>query len=193
MSMALVVKVPQIKKLWGSQTAKGVDVKSVFLELTAITIHIAYCFAKRFPLTAWGDATFIATQTVIIAFLVLLFGRGKSEAVKYMSIYAVVAFVLIVLTPMRVLDILQALKIPILLGSRYSQAKTNYVNKSTGQLSAVTCFLMLFGSAARIYTSIQETGDAMMVITFVLNTLAIGVIAAQFIYYSESKEAKKKN
>ncbi|KAL5279578.1 MPDU1.2 family protein [Megaselia abdita] len=196
-SMSLVVKVPQIKKLWGSKTAKGLDLKSVLLELLAITIHISYCFAKGFPLTSWGDATFIATQTAIIAFLVLMFSLGQDKAVKYMGIYAVIAFVLISgITPMKVLEILQALKIPILLGSRFSQAKTNYINKSTGQLSAATCFLMLFGSAARIYTSIQETGDAMMIITFVLNTIAIGVIACQLIYYSDSKKTdggKKKN
>lgn len=189
--MAVVIKVPQIMKLFQSKTAKGVDLKSVFLELIAITIHIAYCSAKGFPLTSWGDATFLAIQTAIIAFLVLLYGFGQAKATKYMAIYAVTAFVLISgLTPMAILEVLQALKIPILLGSRFTQAKTNYNNKSTGQLSATTCNMMLFGSAARIYTSIQETGDFMMIITFVLNTLAIGVIAGQMIYYNKSSQVK---
>ena len=39
------------------------------------------------------------------------------------------------------------------------QAATNYKNGHTGQLSAITVFLLTAGSLARIFTSIQETGD----------------------------------
>ena len=39
------------------------------------------------------------------------------------------------------------------------QAATNYKNGHTGQLSAITVFLLTLGSLARIFTSIQDTGD----------------------------------
>lgn len=63
------------------------------------------------------------------------------------------------------------------------QAWTNYSNESTGQLSAATIFMLFFGSLARIFTSIQETGDATMISMYICSTVANGIIAAQFFYY----------
>ena len=76
------------------------------------------------------------------------------------------------------------------------QAYTNYSNGNTGQLSAVTCSLLLFGSLARIFTSIQETGDTTMILMYVCSTLANAVIVTQLLYYwnidVKSKEKIKK-
>lgn len=63
------------------------------------------------------------------------------------------------------------------------QAWTNYSNGSTGQLSAATIFMLFFGSLARIFTSIQETGDTTMVTMYICSTLANGLIVAQLFYY----------
>lgn len=76
------------------------------------------------------------------------------------------------------------------------QARTNYSNGSTGQLSAVTCFMLFFGALARIFTSIQETGDTTMIIMYICSSLANGIIVAQVLYYwnvdAKSKEKIKK-
>ena len=53
----------------------------------------------------------------------------------------------------------------------------NYRNGNTGQLSAVTVFLLALGSLARIFTSIQETGDNVVIATFVCSS-AVNVILA---------------
>jgi len=66
------------------------------------------------------------------------------------------------------------------------QAVTNYKNKSTGQLSAITVFMLLFGSSARIFTSIQETGDTVVIITFIVAASCNAVIAIQMLYYWNS-------
>ena len=74
------------------------------------------------------------------------------------------------------------------------QAISNYRQGSMGQLSAVTTFLLLGGALARIFTSIQETGDTMLVVTFIASATANAVIACQMLYYwnSSSSEAGKK-
>ena len=53
----------------------------------------------------------------------------------------------------------QAANIPMIVVGKLIQAATNYKNGHTGQLSAITVFLLTAGSLARIFTSIQETGD----------------------------------
>lgn len=77
---------------------------------------------------------------------------------------------------------------------KFFQARTNYNNSSTGQLSAVTCFMLFFGSLARIFTSMQETGDTSMIIMYICSTTANAVIAGQLIYYwnAGDKKSKKK-
>lgn len=72
------------------------------------------------------------------------------------------------------------------------QAHTNYSTSSTGQLSAATGFMLFFGSLARIFTSIQETGDTTMIIMYVCATLANAILVFQFLYYWNVPSQKKK-
>nr|CAD7193977.1 unnamed protein product [Timema douglasi]CAD7259912.1 unnamed protein product [Timema shepardi] len=73
------------------------------------------------------------------------------------------------------------------------QALANYRNSGTGQLSAATAFMLFFGSTARIFTSIQETGDTMVIITYVAAASVNFIIAAQVVYYwNKSAPAKTK-
>ena len=72
------------------------------------------------------------------------------------------------------------------------QAVANYKAGSTGQLSAVTIFLQTGGAVARIFTSIQETGDSMIILIYVVSSLSNGVICAQMIYYWNAKTGSGK-
>ena len=64
------------------------------------------------------------------------------------------------------------------------QAFENYKNGSTGQMSAVTAFLLFAGAMARIFTSHQETGDMTLILTFLVATVCNGILFAQvFIAY----------
>ena len=65
----------------------------------------------------------------------------------------------------------------------------NLRNGSTGQLSVVTWLLLFVGAAARIFTSVQETGDTMMVLQYALSTLCNGTITFQIFYYWNSSAA----
>lgn len=71
------------------------------------------------------------------------------------------------------------------------QATANYRQGSTGQLSAATTFMLTGGAAARIFTSIQETGDPMMILTFSVSTFVNFIISAQVVYYWNSGKSGK--
>ncbi len=71
------------------------------------------------------------------------------------------------------------------------QAYTNYRNGDTGQLSAVTVFLLFLGAIARVFTSLQETGDLMFVLTFAVGATMNGVLALQIVYYWRRSSRKK--
>lgn len=122
----------------------------------------------------------MAVQTAIIAALVLNYNGTLLHVVVFLLSYIAAAYALMggatsvdVLWSLQVrffciisyiqnskklkfIDIFfQVLNIPILIAGKMSQAYTNYSNGNTGQLSAVTCFMLFFGSAARVFTSIQ--------------------------------------
>ena len=51
-----------------------------------------------------------------------------------------------------------------------SQVISNYRNGHTGQLSAVTVFLLAAGAVIRVFTSIQETGDRVVISTYIVSS-----------------------
>ena len=75
------------------------------------------------------------------------------------------------------------------------QIIANYKNGHTGQLSFITCFMLFAGGCARIFTSLQETGDPILIINFSSGALMSGIILAQLLYYKDAtaKLAKKKD
>jgi len=74
---SLMVKVPQILKIIGGWSAAGITFLSVLLELFAITANLAYSFVSGYPFSAWGEACFLAVQTVMVGMLVLWYNSGS--------------------------------------------------------------------------------------------------------------------
>ncbi|XP_068621401.1 mannose-P-dolichol utilization defect 1 protein homolog [Battus philenor] len=189
---SILVKVPQILKIVGSKSAEGINVYAVYMELFAITANFSYSYVMNFPFSAWGEGTFLAIQTAIIAALVLHFGGSSAKAVSFLAVYTSVVLALVSgLTPKDVLWSMQAINVPIIVTAKAIQIITNYNNHSTGQLSAVTCLLLFGGSIARIFTSIQETGDFIIILTYCVSTVTNGILVLQLIWYWNVKKTKK--
>ena len=189
---AVLVKVPQILKIIKGKSGAGISMSSVSLDLTAMTIFMSYSFVKGFPFTAWGDTFFLVIQTVTVGILVLFYESSTSNAISYLIGFSISAFVLMSgITPIGVLWTLQGFNIPIVLMGKLTQAYTNYKNGTTGQLSAVTLIMLFGGSLARIFTSIQETGDFMMVLTYIVSCSANFVLVLQLWHYWDVDTSKK--
>ncbi|XP_050591350.1 mannose-P-dolichol utilization defect 1 protein homolog isoform X1 [Bombus affinis] len=195
---SLLVKIPQIVKILRSKSAEGINVFSVLLDLFAMTSMVSYSFISGFPFSSWGDGVFLGIQTLAIAILVMHFSGNTVQATAFLAAYLAVFFAATSgLTPVNILWGCQAMNIPIVLASKLMQAYTNYSNGNTGQLSAITAFMLLFGSLTRIFTSIQETGDTTMIIMYMCSSISNAIIAAQILYYwnvdVKSKDRTKKN
>ncbi|XP_022069829.2 mannose-P-dolichol utilization defect 1b isoform X1 [Acanthochromis polyacanthus] len=191
---SVMVKLPQILKLMGAKSAEGLSFKSVLLELLAITGTMAYSIANKFPFSAWGEALFLMLQTVTIGFLIQHYGGRTSKGLLFLAVYFTLLVILLSpFTSMSVVTCMQASNMPAIIIGRLIQAATNYQNGHTGQLSAISVFLLFAGSLARIFTSLQETGDTLMALTYVISSACNGIIALQVLYYwNSSLEHKKK-
>nr|AAC39875.1 SL15 protein [Homo sapiens] len=189
---SLLVKLPQVFKIRGAKSAEGLSLQSVMLELVALTGTMVYSITNNFPFSSWGEALFLMLQTITICFLVMHYRGQTVKGVAFLACYGLVLLVLLSpLTPLTVVTLLQASNVPAVVVGRLLQAATNYHNGYTGQLSAITVFLLFGGSLARIFTSIQETGDPLMAGTFVVSSLCNGLIAAQLLFYWNAKPPHK--
>ncbi|XP_071334254.1 mannose-P-dolichol utilization defect 1b [Trachinotus anak] len=190
---SVMVKVPQILKLMGAKSAEGLSFKTVLLELLAITGTMAYSIANKFPFSAWGEALFLMLQTVAIGFLIQHYGGRTSRGLLFLVVYfGLLVLLLSPVTPMAVVTSMQASNMPAIIIGRLIQAATNYSNGHTGQLSAVSVFLLFAGSLARIFTSLQETGDSLMALTYIISSACNGIITLQVLYYWNSSPERKK-
>jgi mannose-P-dolichol utilization defect protein 1 len=66
---------------------------------------------------------------------------------------------------------------------KFMQIWANYSNGHTGQLSAITTFLLALGAIARIFTSIKETGDQTIIATYIVSSTVNCIIALQVMWY----------
>jgi len=182
---ALLVKLPQVFKLLGSGSAEGLSFLGVFLELLAVTLNAGYSYNQGFPFSAYGEAIFLSLQTSLIAFLVLWLSGNTIGSVLFTAAFAGLAYALAQpgLVPEQWLWYGQAANIPMVVVGKLIQIITNFRNGHTGQLSVVTVFLLFAGSVARIFTSIQETGDQMLIMSFVVSTVANGILFLQVVMY----------
>ncbi|KAM8746731.1 mannose-P-dolichol utilization defect 1b [Acanthopagrus schlegelii] len=191
---SVLVKLPQILKLVGAKSAEGLSFQSVLLELLAITGTMAYSIANKFPFSAWGEALFLMLQTVAIGFLIQHYRGQTGRGLLFLVVYfGLLVLLLSPVTPMSVVTYMQASNMPAIIIGRLIQAASNYRNGHTGQLSAVSVFLLFAGSLARIFTSLQETGDTLMALTYVISSACNGIITLQVLYYwNSSPDSKKK-
>ncbi|XP_046557551.1 mannose-P-dolichol utilization defect 1 protein-like [Haliotis rubra] len=188
-----IVKVPQVVKILGARSGEGINLYSITCEIIAISSTWAYGYALKFPFSAYGEAVFLAFQTALIAMLVLFYNGNTPVAIIYVTVYAFsMIYLLSPMAPMPLLSMLQAANSLIIAISKIIQAAANYRNSSTGQLSAVTVTMLFLGALARIFTSIQETGDFLVICSYVVSSLFNGIILFQILYYWKVKPKQKK-
>lgn len=180
-----LVKLPQVFKIVANGSAQGISFLGVLLELLAVTANGAYSFNHGFPFSSYGEAVFLSLQTSLIALLVLWFGGSTISSVLFTLVYGTIVFGILQpgLIPEEALWWAQAANIPMVVVGKLIQVVTNLRAGHTGQLSAVTVFLLALGSLARVFTSIQETGDQVVVATYICSSAVNVLLALQVIYY----------
>ncbi|KAJ0025519.1 hypothetical protein Pint_08726 [Pistacia integerrima] len=123
------VKLPQILKILKNSSVRGLSVVAFELEVVGYTIALAYCLHKGLPFSAYGELAFLLVQAPTVL-------AGQIDPVLFEALYAS--------------------QHAIFFCARVPQIWENFKNKSTGELSFLTCFMNFGGSMVRVFTSIQE-------------------------------------
>jgi len=93
----------------------------------------------------------------------------------------------------QVLQTLQGSSLFIFTVSRFPQIMKNWKGKSTGQLAFPTFFLNFVGCIARIFTTLKELDDTIVLAGYIVGLFLNGIILAQIILYGDkNKEIRDK-
>lgn len=193
-AMSAIVKLPQIFSLLASQSAEGLSFASIYLEIVAQLISLAYNFRNGFPFSTFGETALIVIQNVVIAALILTYKNKKAQAA--LLFVNIAFFVNALFNPTAgmvnndVLNMLQTATIPIGLASKLPQIYTNFANKSTGKLSTFSVVNYLAGSLARVFTTLQEVNDPKILASFGAGAVLNLILMLQVIVYWNNKPKK---
>ncbi|ETN75243.1 hypothetical protein RB195_021389 [Necator americanus] len=189
---SILLFVPQIIKIFNAKNAKGISLLSQLLALVAAAGTASYSFNKGFVFSQWGDSFFVAVQLMIIVMQILYYSDASAYAFAFFAFcWAFVFAVIGNYLPSEFLTLIQALGIPIAVASKTIQAWQNYKDQSTGQLSLVSVSLQLAGTIARVFTSVQDTGDNLLIFSFAIAAVLNAVLFVQFfLYWNEAKRKK---
>eukprot|EP00727_Mastigamoeba_balamuthi_P011778 m51a1_g7222 hypothetical protein (250) ;mRNA; f:8278-9666 len=194
------VKLPQVAKVVAARSASGLSGQSLAIEMAAFVITLSYSVRQRFPFSTYGESAFLLLQDVVLALCIAMYsGALKSPLFAatgaVFAAYAGVMFSGVV--PTDYLQLMQGMTLVMFTVSKLPQIYLCWRSKSAGQLSIITYALNTFGSVARIFTTLQEIDDRVILAGYVVGAVLNGAIAAQILYYGsagakENKKAAKK-
>ncbi|KAF3387436.1 Mannose-P-dolichol utilization defect 1 protein [Penicillium rolfsii] len=190
-----IVKVPQILKLINSRSSAGVSFVSYALETASLLITLSYSVRNEFPFSTFGESALIAIQDVAIGILVLTFAGRSAAAAAFVAVVAASVYALLfdrTLIDGNTMAYLQTGAGALGVASKLPQIYAIWSEGGTGQLSAFAVFNYLFGSLSRIFTTLQEVEDKLILYGFVAGFSLNLILAAQMVYYWNSPAPKKK-
>jgi mannose-P-dolichol utilization defect protein 1 len=188
-----IVKIPQLLKLLNSQSADGLSFLSYLLESSSYLISLAYNVRHGFPFSTYGETALILVQNIAIASLVLKYsGRGLGIA-GWISGLAVAGAALFndQWVGAERLSLLQATAGVLGVASKVPQILTVWNEGGTGQLSAFAVVNYLLGSLSRIFTTLQEVDDPLILYGFIAGFALNAILFCQVVYYWNAPASKK--
>ncbi|KAM9983708.1 hypothetical protein ACTFIY_000422 [Dictyostelium cf. discoideum] len=190
---SLLLKVPQILKVASSKSAESLSASSIAMENIGFTISLLAGYKLLNPFSTYGESAFILVQNFFLLVLVLKYTQ-KLNVVFFtgLAIYAGAVFAALNYVDNDGFNLLLKLNIPLFIISKFPQIITIIKNKSVGQLSFITCFLNLAGSLARVFTTIKEVNNPVILLSYGIGSFLNSVILILFFVYGTKKVPARK-
>ncbi|KAH1065572.1 hypothetical protein J1N35_030559 [Gossypium stocksii] len=188
------VKLPQILKIVNHKSVRGLSLIAFELEVVGYTIALAYCLHNGLPFSAYGELVFLLIQALILVAVIYYYSKpvGITTWIRALLYCAVAPTILAGQIDPILFEALYASQHAIFFFARVPQIWKNFSNKSTGELSFLTCLMNVAGSLVRVFTSVQEKAPAMVLLGSVLGIATNGAVLSQIILYWNSQVPKEK-
>jgi len=192
-----VMKLPQMFIILSDKSARGLSLSAYTLETAAYAITTIYALRNRFPFSTYGENFFLSLQNIFVTMLIIYYSRPRLASGRESKIpqllaavaVAVAAIYALLAAPPTVLQGLQMLTVPLSVLSKLPQISQNYKAQSTGQLSAIAVLSQIAGCAARLFTTITEVRDPIVLAGFLVALVLNLVLGLQmWLYWGQGEE-----
>ena len=188
-------KLPQLLNMYKSKEIKGLSYLSIYLDVISFLCSSLYPYHKGYSFITYGENVIILLENLFIFFMAWSYDINQSSDRHNMSFSLLIcSFVFICYK--EVLDdnmwnLVGSSSTILSVVSRITQIFKSCKEKSTGPLSTITFGLNMLGNLARIFTTIKETKDPIMIGGFVISFILNLIIFLQIIYYNRPKNVEK--
>lgn len=191
-----ILKVPQIKSMLKTKSDEGLSFLSMYIEIFLFVFNAMYSYHKKAPFSTYGENVIILIQSLTILLLAWKYSKkGVSIVQKTLFLIALTGTIYACITENvsdKVWDLIGSSSIPLLTVSRISQIWNSFKTKSTGSLSMFTFILSFLGNVARVFTTVTESFDILILLMYLYAAFLNLVIIVQIYLYGNKQEEKKK-
>lgn len=192
---ACIVKLPQILNYIKDKSTEGTSKNAAYLELAGYMLQgIWHMFHNGSPFSAYGETVIVALQSFLVVILIWTMGSGskaaKTPLLEVIGVGAALAGVAYGSFSFHK-DLVQNAATVIFASARLWQVAANFKQGHTGNLAFLTLFMQFAGSAARIFTTLQEVKDPMALFSFLISTALNGVLLGQYFFLGSAASKKK--
>ncbi|KAL4480782.1 hypothetical protein ABPG72_001651 [Tetrahymena utriculariae] len=188
-----ILKVPQIIKIVKNKSVEGLSFPALISETFLYFFTVSYNLFKQNSFSLYGENVFIIFQNIVIMALFYVYGKNFSIAklfTTYILFGVVVGPLLLQIAPTKLYDFAMIINIVLFFFGRAPQIYSNFKNKSTGQLAAITVLLNLSGCVARTFTVLTEAPDFFVLLNNFEAVILNGTIFAQLLIYWKNTPAR---
>ncbi|CAH0485962.1 unnamed protein product [Peronospora farinosa] len=182
---SLILKLPQILKILAAKDVTGLTPSAFYMEAVLYLSSTIYNLLRGYPLTTWGENLVILAQNILLVLLLWMFYTPKipvSTRFGFVLVFAAMAMGMLSI-PEEFQWLLASAGIPVSIVARIPQILSNFKQGHTGQLALVTLVLNFAGSVARLFTTMQETGDPVQVVGFGVGILLNCTLVVQVLMF----------
>ncbi|KAL4434946.1 hypothetical protein ABPG74_017702 [Tetrahymena malaccensis] len=190
--LSTILKVPQIIKIVKNKSVEGLSFPAIISETFLYFFTISYNLYKQNSFSLYGENVFIVIQNIAIMALFYVYGKNFS-IIKLLTTYILFGVVagplLLQIAPTKLYDFAMIINMVLFFFGRAPQIYSNFKNKSTGQLAAVTVLLSLSGCIARTFTVLTEAPDFFVLLNNFESVILNGTIFTQLLIYWKNTPA----
>lgn len=186
----LISKVPQIRTVQQLQSAKGLSVNGLLMELCSYTVTMLYNYTNGYAFLSYMEYPILLAQEYVLVYYVLRYESLLGQrAFMWSGIYvAVFLGFATTIIPSSVLMMLVPFTTPVGATSKVMQLFAILRSKDSQSVSLLTWGISAFTNSTRIYTIMLDSGDKMLLANFGISTFLSSAVLLAAWYYKKPKK-----
>jgi mannose-P-dolichol utilization defect 1 len=191
---SVMLKFPQIFKIVKNSSVEGISLTAFYIETLGFSIMAAYSIRNQQPISTYGEHASISIQCIIQVLCFWFIGKVSNTHKLLAGSFFIFGWVIPLfgqLIPELVWEYVPIYCTAMNMVVKISQIKANYVNGSTGNLSFITNFLNFLGTLSRIFTTLTELNNPILLFNYLTGAMMNGVIMLQFAMYWNTKKKEE--